>query len=232
MPNDIVSREDWLAARLELLSAEKALTRQREDVAAKRRALPWTRVDKDYRFESPEGPRTLAGLFDGRSQLVIYHFMLGPDWTAGCKSCSFWADSFEGTAIHLAHRDVTFAAVSRAPLERIEAYRRRMGWTFPWFSSHGSDFNYDYGVSFTAGQIADGSATYNYASETAEGEEMPGISVFCRDPEGTVFHTYSTYGRGIDAVNTAYQLLDLVPKGRDEGGLEFTMAWVCRHDEY
>ena len=228
----IVSHEDWLAARLELLAAEKDFTRQRDALTRRRMAMPWERVEKPYRFETPAGARTLAELFDGRSQLLVYHFMLGADWEEGCKSCSFWADNFANIPIHLAHRDVTFTAVSRAPLAKIEAYKRRMGWSFPWASCHGSDFNVDYQASLTPEQIAAGQATYNYKIQALKVSEQPGVSVFAKDDRGDVFHTYSCYSRGIDTLNGAYHYLDLVPKGRDEDGLSFPMAWVRRHDQY
>ena len=231
MPNQVVSREEWLKARLELLTAEKELTRQRDALTRRRMAMPWERVEKSYQFEGPNGAVCLADLFDGRSQLIVYHFMLGPDWDEGCKSCSFWADNFDGVPIHLHHRDVTLTAISRAPWAKIEAYRKRMGWSFPWVSSYGSDFNYDFHVSFTEEQLAAGKVDYNYGM--IEGyEELPGVSVFYKNDKGEVFHTYSCYARGIDAVNGAYQFLDLVPKGRDEDGLEFSMEWVRRHDQY
>jgi predicted dithiol-disulfide oxidoreductase (DUF899 family) len=231
MRNQAVSHEEWLKARLELLAAEKEFTRQRDALTRRRMAMPWERVDKSYRFEGPNGPLLLADLFDGRSQLIVYHFMFGPDWEEGCKSCSFWADNFDGIPIHLNHRDVTFTAVSRAPLAKIEAYKKRMGWSFPWVSSNGSDFNYDFHVSFTKEQLAAGKVDYNYG--LVEGyEELPGLSVFYKNERGEVFHTYSCYARGIDMVNGAYQLLDLVPKGRDEDGFEFSMEWVRRHDQY
>jgi predicted dithiol-disulfide oxidoreductase (DUF899 family) len=231
MRNQVVSHEQWLKARLELLAAEKEFTRQRDALTRRRMAMPWERVEKSYRFEGPKGTRSLADLFDGRSQLIVYHFMLGPDWEEGCKSCSFWADSFDGIPIHLNHRDVTFTAISRAPLAKIEAYKQRMGWSFPWVSSYGSDFNYDFHVSFTAEQLAAGKVDYNY--HPVEGyEELPGISVFYKNERGEVFHTYSCYERGIDMVNGAYQFLDLAPKGRDEDGLDDSMAWVRRHDQY
>ena len=231
MRNQVVSHEDWLQARLELLAAEKDLTRQRDALTRRRMAMPWERVAKPYRFEGPKGALSLADLFDGRSQLIVYHFMLGPDWEEGCKSCSFWADNFDGIPIHLHHRDVTFTAVSRAPLAKIEAYKKRMGWSFPWVSSYGSDFNYDFHVSFTEEQLAAGKVDYNYG--LVEGyEELPGLSVFYKNERGEVFHTYSCYARGIDMVNGAYQFLDLVPKGRDEDGFEFSMEWVRRHDQY
>jgi predicted dithiol-disulfide oxidoreductase (DUF899 family) len=193
--------------------------------------MPWERMEKSYQFEGPNGALSLADLFDRRSQLIVYHFMLGPDWEEGCKSCSFWADNFDGIPIHLNHRDVTFTAVSRAPLVKIDAYKKRMGWSFPWVSSYGSDFNYDFDVSFTKEQLAAGKVDYNYG--LVEGyEELPGLSVFYKNERGEVFHTYSCYARGIDMVNGVYQLLDLVPRGRDEDGFEFSMEWVRRHDQY
>lgn len=232
MPNRIVSREEWLEARLELLAAEKEFTRQRDALTRRRMAMPWERVEKSYRFQGPDGALSLAELFDGRSQLVIYHFMFAPDWEEGCKSCSFWADSFDGIQIHLNHRDVTFAVVSRASLDKLTAYKQRMGWSFPWVSSHGSDFNFDYHVSFTSEELTDGRAYYNYAVCQDLASEMPGISVFFRNEQGEVFHTYSCYSRGIDMVNGAYQFLDLVPKGRDEDDFDFTMEWLSRRDQY
>ncbi|MFN0090747.1 MAG: DUF899 domain-containing protein [Acidimicrobiales bacterium] len=226
----VVAHEAWLAARIELLEAEKALTRARDELSARRRALPWESVEKTYVFDTPDGPRSLAELFEGRSQLIVYHFMMGPDWTEGCPSCSFWTDSWNGAHVHLAHRDVSFVMASRAPLAAIEAYRTRMGWDVPWVSSLGSEFNLDYGVSFSPAQQTAG-ATYNYAPTDSPGEEAPGLSVFASDGEA-VFHTYSCYARGLDALNSAYQLLDLVPKGRDEDSLPWTMAWLRRHDDY
>ena len=194
--------------------------------------MPWERVEKPYRFEGPDGALSLADLFDGRSQLIVYHFMLGPDWEEGCKSCSFWADNFDGIPIHLNHRDVTLTAVSRAPLAKIDAYRKRMGWSFPWVSSYGSDFNFDYHVSFTPEQIAAGEAYYNYQIRPNTVSEQVGISVFYKNEQGELFHTYSCYARGVDMLNGAYHYLDLVPKGRDEEGLEFSMQWLRRHDQY
>lgn len=225
------SSDEYRAARLALLTREKELNRLRDELAAQRRALPWVRVGKDYAFDGPEGRLTLRDLFDGHGQLVVYHFMLGPGWGEGCPSCSFWADNFEGTPVHLAHRDTALAAVSRAPYPEIAAYRQRMGWSFRWVSSAPSDFNYDFGVSFTPEQQRDG-AEYNYQAVEHPHEESPGISVFATDESGGIFHTYSTYSRGLDAVNSAYQLLDLTPKGRDEQDLPWTMAWVRRHDSY
>ena len=228
----VVGTEDGhRAARLALLAREKELNRLRDELAAERRRLPWVPVTKEYQFDGPDGPVTMRNLFDGRSQLVVYHFMFGPDWEEGCPSCSFWADSFNGMPVHLAHRDASLVAVSSAPYPQIEEYRQRMGWSFRWVSSAGSDFNYDYGVSFTPEQRAAG-AEYNYR-QTDVGDELPGlITVFAMDDDGQVFHTYSTYGRGLDPVNTGYQLLDLTPKGRDEDDLPWSMAWLRRHDSY
>jgi predicted dithiol-disulfide oxidoreductase (DUF899 family) len=231
-PNKVVSHEEWLKARLELLAAERELTHQRDAVTRRRMAMPWERVEKSYRFEGATGVLSLLDLFDGRSQLIVDHFMFGPDWEEGCKSCSFWADGIEGTPIHLAQRDVTFTAVSHAPYAKIAAYKQRMGWTFPWVSSHGSDFNFDYRVSFTPEELAAGKAEWNYRVQPNKVSEQVGFSVFCRNPQDEVFHSYSCYQRGVDALNVAYQLLDLVPKGRDEAGLSFTMEWVRRHDQY
>ena len=225
------TREEWLAARLELLEAEKELTRRSDELARRRQQLPWVRIDKEYVFDTDEGEQTLRDLFAGRSQLLVYHFMFGPDWEEGCKSCSFWADNFDGISIHLNHRDVTFTAVSRAPLAKISAYKKRMGWSFPWVSSYGSDFNYDFHVSFTEKQLPAGKVGYNYGLVEGE-EELPGLSAFYKNERGEVSHTYSCYARGIDRVNGAYQFLDLVPKGRDEDGFEFSMEWVRRHDQY
>lgn len=230
--NKVVSHEEWLKARLELLAAEKELTRQGDALTRRRMAMPWERVEKPYRFEGPNGALSLADLFDGRSQLIVYHFMFGPDWEEGCKSCSFWADNFNGTPIHLNHRDVTFTAVSRAPFAKIDAYKKRMGWSFPWVSSHGSDFNFDYHVSFTPEEIAEGKAYYNYAVRPIGASDEQGISVFYKDERGEVFHTYSCHGRGIDMVNGAYQFLDRVPKGRDEDDFGWSMEWLRRHDQY
>jgi predicted dithiol-disulfide oxidoreductase (DUF899 family) len=225
------TRVEWLTARRELLAKEKDLNRRRDELAEQRRALPWVPVDKEYRFEGPNGEAGLPDLFDGRSQLLVYHFMFGPDWEEGCPSCSFWADSFDGVAVHLAHRDVSLVVVSRAPYPKLAAYKSRMGWTFPWFSSSDSDFNFDFHVSFTPEQQA-GGAEYNFVPVDQPGEELPGISAFARDESGAVFHTYSSYARGLDPFNGAYQLLDLAPKGRDEGDLAWPMAWLRRHDTY
>jgi predicted dithiol-disulfide oxidoreductase (DUF899 family) len=231
MDTPVVSRDVWLAARLDLLGKERALTHARDDLSRARRALPRVQIDKEYVFDTEGGKRTLAELFDGRSQLLMYHFMYGPDWDEGCPSCSFWTDGFNGTAVHLAHRDVTFLLSSRAPLTKLLAYRQRMGWDLPWVSSNGSDFNFDFGVSFTPEQ-QEGGSLYNFAPAEHPEEELPGISAFQIDDAGTVFHTYSAYARGIDTVNETYQLLDLVPKGRDEDALPFPAAWLRRHDQY
>ena len=232
MRHQVVSREDWLTARLELLAAEKEFTRQRDALTRRRMAIPWERVEKPYRFEGPNGALSLPDLFDGRSQLIVYHFMFAPDWEGGCKSCSFWADNFNGIPIHLNRRDVTLTAVSRAPFAKINAYKKRMGWSFPWVSSYGSDFNFDYHVSFTPEELAEGKAYYNYEVRPIDVSDEQGISVFYQNKRGEVFHTYSCHGRGIDMVNGAYQFLDLVPKGRDEDFLKFSMECVRRHDQY
>lgn len=229
--HEVVSREEWIEARRQLLAREKKFTRLRDELNRERRELPWVRVEKEYVFEGPDGPETLARLFDGRSQLIVYHFMFGPDWDAGCKSCSFWADNFNGIIAHLNQRDVTFVAVSRSPLARLQAFRERMGWSFKWVSSLGNDFNRDYHVSFPEAVNLD-SVYYNYEMQSFPSEEAPGISVFYRDDKGDVFHTYSCYARGLDMLNTAYHYLDLVPRGRDEAHLAYPMAWVRLRDEY
>lgn len=228
----IVPRSEWLAARKELLAEEKRLTRQMDAISAKRRALPWVKIEKVYRFESRNGSVSLADLFGGKSQLVIQHFMLGPDWKEGCPSCSYMADHTEGMLPHLAARDVTMLAVSRAPLAEIEAFKKRMGWCFDWVSSHGGEFNHDFHVSFTAEEIATGQVDYNYTMQPFGSTEAPGISVFHKDKDGNVFHTYSVYGRGVELMMGTYRILDLVPKGRDEDSLEWTMQWVRYHDSY
>jgi predicted dithiol-disulfide oxidoreductase (DUF899 family) len=227
----VVSRDEWLAARTQHLAKEKEFTRLRDELSRARRELPWARVDKEYAFDTTTGPKSLADLFEGRSQLIVYHFMFGPDWSEGCPSCSFWADNFAGAIVHLNHRDVTMIAISRAPLEKLLAYRERMGWRFEWVSSFGNDFNRDFGVTFSPEQIAQGAAAYNFGTTKFSGEEAPGISVFQRSGD-EVFHTYSCYARGLDILNGAYHYLDLVPKGRDESDLPYTMAWLRRHDKY
>jgi len=230
-PHSIVSAEDWTKARKALLAKEKELTHARDILSAERRALPWVKVDKDYVFDTRDGKKTLSQLFAGRSQLVVYHFMLGPGWDEGCPSCSFLADHFDGAMIHLSQRDVTFVAVSRAPLAEIEAFKTRMGWQFPWVSSFGGDFNFDYHVSFKDDEVGkDGD--YNYERQEIFSDEMPGASVFYKDESGTVFHTYSAYARGLDILLGAYNFLDLTPKGRDEAELPWSMAWVRHHDKY
>jgi len=231
MQHAIVSQDEWLAARKALLAKEKEFTRQRDTLSAARRELPWMKVEKNYVFDGPHGKEMLSDLFAGKSQLMIYHFMLGPGWVQGCPSCSFLADHFDGAAIHLAQRDVAFVVVSRAPLNEIEAYKKRMGWNFKWVSSYGSDFNRDFHVSFTPEEKASGSVEYNYAKGTFPSEEAPGLSAFIKDGSA-VFHTYSTYARGLDIIIGTYNMLDLAPKGRDEAALPWSMAWVRRHDEY
>jgi len=232
MHNRIVSRDEWLAARKQHLSREKELTRLRDRLSAERRELPWVKVDKRYVFDGPDGRQTLADLFAGRSQLVVYHFMFGPGWAEGCPSCSWAADGFDANLVHLNARDVSFVAVSRAPLAQIQAFQKRMGWRFPWVSSHGTDFNRDYHVSFTPEEMAKGDAYYNFGNNGFPSEEAPGVSAFYKDESGEVFHTYSTYARGGEPMLAAYFFLDLVPKGRDEAGLPWPMAWVRHHDRY
>ncbi|HEY9065880.1 MAG TPA: thioredoxin family protein [Burkholderiaceae bacterium] len=227
-----VSHDRWLAERKALLAHEKELTRLRDRIAQERRALPWEQVQKPYVFATPDGPRTLAELFDGRRQLLVQHFMFAPGWEQGCPSCSFMADHVDGMNVHLAHRDVTFVAVSRATLPEIERFRQRMGWKFRWVSSHGTDFNRDFGVTFTPEEVARGKLHYNYGEWPMASEEWPGISVFYRDDAGEIFHTYSTYGRGVEVMMGTYNLLDLVPKGRDERDVDYKMEWVRHHDRY
>jgi predicted dithiol-disulfide oxidoreductase (DUF899 family) len=227
----VVSRDEWLKARVAHLAAEKEFTRKRDELSRQRRELPWVEVEKNYVFEGPYGPETLADLFACRSQLIVYHFMLGANWEEGCKSCSFLADHFDATRIHLAHRDVTFAAISQAPMPRIQAFQNRMAWRFHWVSAFGTDFQSDYGVHFTKEELA-GEVNYNYGKIHFGLEEAPGLSVFYKDDAGQIFHTYSTYARGLDSLVGTYQFLDLVPKGRDEEGLAFSMAWVRHHDRY
>jgi predicted dithiol-disulfide oxidoreductase (DUF899 family) len=228
----IVSQDEWIEARKQHLAKEKEFTRLRDQLSAQRRDLPWVRVDQEYIFEGPSGKESLKELFAGKSQLVVQHFMFGPDWEEGCKSCSFWADNYNGIVVHLAQRDVTFAAVSQAPFSRIEKFKERMGWSFKWVSSFGTDFNHDYHVSFSPEEIAKGEVYYNYAWRKRSMTELPGTSVFYQDGSGTVFHTYSSYERGQDMMNAAYHYLDLVPKGRNETGLSYSQAWVRHHDRY
>jgi predicted dithiol-disulfide oxidoreductase (DUF899 family) len=228
----IVSADDWVTARRRLLAKEKEFLQLRDQLSRERRELPWVRVDKSYVFDGPTGKESLADLFAGRSQLIVYHFMFAPEWEAGCKSCSFWADNYNGVVSHLNQRDVSVAAISRAPIAKVQAFAARMSWQFKWVSSATSDFNYDYQVSFRPGEAAQGSAIYNYARYDGSMSDLPGFSVFYKDGSGGIFHTYSTYARGLDSMNAAYQLLDLVPKGRDEAGLPHPMAWVRLHDSY
>ena len=230
-PSKVVSRDEWLVARKDLLTREKELTRLRDEVSRHRRELPWVKIDKEYVFDGQGGRKTLADLFDRRSQLIVYHFMLGPGWEEGCKSCSYLADHFDGANWHLPHRDVTFVVVSRAPFSEIEPFKKRMGWRFKWFSSHGNDFNFDYHVSASEDDRATGKMYYNYETQEGVTDELPGLSVFYKDENGDVFHTYSTYARGLDILVGVYNFLDLVPKGRDENP-DATMDWVRRHDEY
>jgi predicted dithiol-disulfide oxidoreductase (DUF899 family) len=229
--NPIVSREDWLAARKALLAKEKEATHLRDSLNAERLALPWVKVEKTYVFETPQGKQTLADLFNGRRQLIVDHFMLGPGWSAGCPGCSFLADHLDGALPHLGHHDVSLVAVSRAPLAEIEAYKKRMGWHFPWVSSFGGDFNYDYNVSFTQGDLATGKVFYNFTETSSANahDELPGLSTFYRDEAGNVFHTYSAYARGMEDMIGTLMFLDRAPLGRNE---KSTMDFVKRHDEY
>lgn len=224
----VVSPAEWLAARKELLAKEKEFTQLRDELSAQRREMPWEKVEKPYVFEGPKGTETLADLFDGRSQLVVYHFMLGPGWKEGCPSCSYLADSFDGAVIHLAHRDTTFVVISRATLPEIQAFQQRMGWKFKWLSSNGTDFNYDYQVS---AKKDEGKAYYNYTLTEFPSDERPGLSVFFKKDE-EFYHTYSTYARGLDILLPTYNILDMTAKGRDEDELPYTMAWVRHHDRY
>ena len=228
----VVTREEWLAARKALLAKEKDFTRARDELSRLRRELPWERIEKDYVFEGPDGSVTLGELFDGRSQLIVYHFMFDPAWDEGCKSCSLLSDHFDPAVVHLNQRDVSLAVVSHAPFEKLAVFKQRMGWRFTWVSSHGSDFNRDYRVSFTPEEIEQQAADYNYRIGAFPVSEAPGISVFLKDQAGDIFHTYSTYARGLDIFIGAYNLLDIVPKGRDEAELPFTMEWLRHHDRY
>lgn len=228
----VVSHEEWLIARKEFLAREKEFTRLRDELSRQRRELPWECVDKKYVFDGPLGQQTLEQLFDGRNQLIVYHFMLGPSWSAGCPGCSFIADQFDALTIHLAHRDATLIAVSRAPMDEIAEFKKRMGWKFHWVSSFKNEFNFDYGVSFRAEDRASGKVYYNYAWGEFGSEEAPGVSIFYRDEAGNIYHTYSSFARGLDILLGTYNFLDLTPKGRDEDGLAFAMAWVRHHDKY
>jgi predicted dithiol-disulfide oxidoreductase (DUF899 family) len=228
----IVSKNEWIAARKVLLKKEKEFTALRDQLSQQRRDLPWVAVDKEYVFDGPNGKETLPDLFDGRSQLIVYHFMYDPNWDVGCPSCSFWADNFNDIIVHLNQRDVTLIAISKAPFNKIAAYKKRMGWDFKWVSSYDTDFNFDYHVSFTQEELAKKKAFYNFISQDPRTSEREGISVFYKDLSDKIFYTYSAYARGIDILNNTYNYLDLVPKGRDEDGYDFPMAWVRRHDEY
>ncbi len=230
-PHRIVPRDAWTKERKALLAREKEFTRARDQLSAERRKLPWVKVETPYVFDTLDGKQTLAELFDGKSQLVVYHFMLGPGWEEGCPSCSYLADHFDGAIAHLSQRDVAFVAISRAPFPEIEAFKRRMGWKFKWVSSFGSDFNFDYHVSFPAEQVGS-EGEYNFEKQEIGSDEMPGASVFARGPDGSVFHTYSAYARGLDILIGAYNWLDLTPKGRDEAELPWSMAWLRHHDRY
>lgn len=228
----VVSPAEWLAARKELLKKEKEFTRLRDQLSRERRELPWEKVEQKYVFDGPGGKESLGDLFGGKSQLIVYHFMFGPEWKEGCPSCSLLADHFDGARVHLAQRDVTLLAVSRAALPQIEAFKKRMGWRFKWVSSSGSDFNYDYHVSFTKDEMAKREMYYNYGTQAFPSEEGPGASVFYKNGAGEIFHTYSSFGRGLDIMIGAYNWLDIAPKGRDEDALAFSMAWVRHHDKY
>ncbi len=231
-PHKIVSREEWIKAREAHLAHEKEFTRARERLSEERRTLPWVKVDKPYLFETPEGTKTLAELFGGKRQLIVQHFMFAPDWDVACKSCSFWADGYDRMVPHLAARDTGFVAVSRAPLSKLLAFKKRMGWSFDWVSSQKSDFNYDFAVSFTPEQLSSGAKIYNFGTTGFGTSEAPGISVFYRDEAGAIYHTYSCFARGLDMMNAAYHYLDLTPLGRHEEGLSYPMEWVRLHDQY
>ena len=232
MQHKIVSQDEWLAARKALLAKEKEFSKARDQLSSARRDLPWVKVEKNYVFDTPQGKEKLADLFGGKGQLIVYHFMLGPGWVQGCPSCSFLADHFDGAVAHLAQRDVSLVVVSRAPLAEIQAYKKRMGWKFKWVSSYGSDFNRDFHVSFTPEEKARGKVEYNYTKTEFPSEEAPGLSAFARNERGEVFHTYSSYARGLDILVGTYNFLDMAPKGRDEDALPSSMSWVRRHDEY
>ncbi|MGH6980931.1 MAG: DUF899 domain-containing protein, partial [Stellaceae bacterium] len=228
----IVSPAEWLEARKRFLAEEKAFTQARDRLSAARRDLPWVRVEKTYAFETPRGTKTLADLFDGRSQLIVQHFMFAPDWTDGCKGCSFWADGYNGFVVHLHQRDTSFVAVSRAPLAKLDGYAKRLGWDFPWVSSGDGDFSYDFDVSFHQDGNGQKDVTYNFTPTKSGMTDLPGISVFYRDADGAIYHTYSAYARGLEMMNAASHYLDLTPKGRDEDNLPYPMDWVRIHDRY
>ncbi|GAC1632964.1 MAG: thioredoxin family protein [Candidatus Acidiferrum sp.] len=228
----VVSHNEWIAARTAFLKKEKEFSRLRDELSKQRRELPWEKVEKNYVFEGPNGKVTLADLFEGRSQLIVYHFMFGPNWAEGCPSCSYLGDHFDGMLPHINARDVTFTAISRGPMPQIAAFKKRMGWKFNWVSSYGTDFNFDYHVSFTPEERAKGKMEYNYSETNFPSEEGPGASAFYKEEAGNIFHTYSTYARGLDIFLGAYNFLDIAPKGRNEEGLTHTMAWVRHHDKY
>ena len=228
----IVDQASWLQSRLEHLKAEKEFNRLRDQLSAQRRELPWVKVEKQYLFDTPDGPRSLAELFGAHDQLIVQHFMYGPDWDEGCPSCSFWADNFSGTTVHLNQRNISFVAVSRGPLAKLLAYQKRMGWDFPWVSSLQNDFNFDFQASFTEAEMEADEVYYNYRQTSFPSSESPGASVFARNQAGEVFHTYSCYSRGLDMLNGTYHYMDIAPKGRDEGELPWPMAWLKRHDQY
>jgi predicted dithiol-disulfide oxidoreductase (DUF899 family) len=233
MPHhEVVSKSQWLRAYGDFLTQEKELTKRSDELSRQRRELPWTRVEKNYVFTGPQGKASLADLFDGRSQLVTYHFMFGPDWVEGCPGCSYVTDHLDGAIEHLKARDVTLVLVSRAPQEKLAAFKQRMGWHIPWFSSGGCEFNQDFGVSFSKEEVASGAKAYNFGTTAPHGEENPGLSFFYKDPSGAILHTYSTFGRGLEAVLGTYAVLDRAPKGRDEADLPSPMAWVRHHDKY
>ncbi len=232
LDHKVVSRDQWRRLYGEFLNKEKELTRQSDELARQRRELPWTRVDKDYKLEGPLGKVRLGDLFDGQTQLAVYHFMFGPDWAEGCPGCSYVTDHLNGALEHLRARDVSLVLVSRGPLEKLAAFEKRMGWRLPWFSSQGSDFNRDFGVAFTKEEVASGEKKYNFDTTAPHGEENPGMSFFIKDENGAIYHTYSTFGRGLETLLGTYAVLDRAPRGRDEAGLPAPMAWVRHHDKY
>jgi len=232
MQQKIVSQEEWLTARLTFLNKEKAFTKARDKLSRQRRDLPCVKLEKDYVFEGADGSRSMIDLFSGKGQLIVYHFMLGPDWDEGCTACSFWVDNFEGIEVHLANRDVSLVIIADAPQEKLAAYKKRMGWSTPWFSAHQTDFNTDFHVAFTPEELESKSAYYNYRNGPFPVDQASGISVFLKVDNEDIYHTYSCYGRGLDMLNGAYHYLDLTPKGRDEDDLSFSMAWLRRHDQY
>jgi len=230
--NQVVSKDAWIEERKKLLIREKALNKERDEISAVRRKLPWVKVESNYVFEGKNGKTTLKEMFDGRSQLIVYHFMYGPDWKQPCKSCSFWADQFERNVVHMKQRDITMVAISRASTNQISATQERLGWTFPWYSSGENSFNYDFNVSFTEEQIESGDSMYNYTIGGGVMDDLPGVSVYAMGDDGEVYHTYSSFSRGLDPLNSAYQFIDLTPKGRDEDNLSYGMEWLRIRDEY